>query len=161
MRIDSTGLMILAGPGIKFPATQVASADPNTLDDYEEGTWTPTVVGATTAGTATYTTQIGNYVKIGKQVTVSFSVSYTSGTGTGFLKVRGLPFTIDNTTNYAPLGAATFDNIATSALSFVCCQGLAGLADCKFTESVIGGGAVASTAYDAAGSLYGTFSYNV
>jgi len=38
-----TGTMNLAGGQIKFPATQNSSADANTLDDYEEGTWTPTL----------------------------------------------------------------------------------------------------------------------
>jgi hypothetical protein len=43
---DATGTVVISGTtpslnGITFPATQVASADANTLDDYEEGTWTP------------------------------------------------------------------------------------------------------------------------
>jgi hypothetical protein len=64
MRIDSTGLMTLAGPGIKFPATQVASADANTLDDYEEGTWTPNQgPGLTVVGTFASS---GSYTKIGR-----------------------------------------------------------------------------------------------
>jgi hypothetical protein len=50
---------LLAGGGLKFPAVQVASADANTLDDYEEGTWTPSV-----GGDATYTSQLGIYIKI-------------------------------------------------------------------------------------------------
>jgi hypothetical protein len=41
-----------SGAGITFPAAQSASSDANTLDDYEEGTWTPNV-----GGTATYTLQ--------------------------------------------------------------------------------------------------------
>jgi hypothetical protein len=86
MRIDSTGLMTLAGPGIKFPATQVASADPNTLDDYEEGTWTPSV-----GGTATYSSRAGSYIKIGSLVFARFDITINVlGTGT---QTIGAPFT--------------------------------------------------------------------
>lgn len=86
-----TGLVTLSDGQIKFPATQVSSADVNTLDDYEEGTWTPSI-----GGTATYTTQVGRYVKIGKSVHVSFRlVINTRGTGSQTV-ISGLPFTTAN-----------------------------------------------------------------
>jgi len=50
------GVLELSG-GITFPATAVAASNANTLDDYEEGTWTPTIIGTSTAGTATYAIQ--------------------------------------------------------------------------------------------------------
>jgi hypothetical protein len=62
--------------GLKFPATQVASADPNTLDDYEEGTWTPNIANFTVSGT---TTSTGTYTKIGR--IVYFDVTFAN-TGT-------------------------------------------------------------------------------
>lgn len=62
--------------GIQFPATQAASSNANTLDDYEEGTFTPTQANFTITGTPTLT---GRYIKIGKLV--HFSVTFTS-TGT-------------------------------------------------------------------------------
>ncbi len=83
-----------SGAGITFPATQSASTDANTLDDYEEGTFTPTLTGETTAGTTTYTTQTGVYTKIGRQVTCIVSIVYTAATGTGNMLLGGLPFTI-------------------------------------------------------------------
>jgi hypothetical protein len=83
------------GGGIKFPATQVASADANTLDDYEEGTFTPVITGTTVAGTATYSSQSGSYIKIGRYVYLEMFVVFASThTGTGGTKVGGLPFTI-------------------------------------------------------------------
>jgi hypothetical protein len=82
-----------SGMGIKFPVTQSASTDANTLDDYEEGTWTPTAYGASTAGTTTYTTQEGSYVKVGKEVTVALSLNVSNATGTGSMRIGGLPFT--------------------------------------------------------------------
>lgn len=90
-----TGLLTLSGGQIAFPATQVASADPNTLDDYEEGTWTVVVQGTTTAGTGTYTNQVARYTKIGRMVFFEFTVAWTAHTGTGNIQVT-LPFTADS-----------------------------------------------------------------
>ena len=56
-----------SGAGITFPATQSASSDANTLDDYEEGTWTPNSTGITVVGTFSSS---GIYTKIGRVVTV-------------------------------------------------------------------------------------------
>jgi len=81
-----------SGAGITFPATQSASTDANTLDDYEEGTFTPTLFGNTVAGTTTYGNQWGIYTKIGRQVTVSVYITATATTGTGELRIGGLPF---------------------------------------------------------------------
>lgn len=55
---------------VTFPATQITSANPNTLDDYEEGTWTPAQAGVTlTVGSAAYT-------KIGRQVFYTFDITW-------------------------------------------------------------------------------------
>lgn len=77
---------------LKFPATQVASSDANTLDDYEEGTWTPTVTPQGGSLTS-YTTQTCAYTKIGRMVayTINFTIT-NAGTGSGGLIVT-LPFT--------------------------------------------------------------------
>lgn len=79
---------------IAFPAVQNASAGANTLDDYEEGTWTPGIsFGGGTTG-ITYTTQVGRYVKFGKVVYVSARIGLSSkGSSTGALLITGLPFT--------------------------------------------------------------------
>lgn len=77
-----------SGAGITFPATQSASSDANTLDDYEEGTWTPSLGGNTT-----YNSQNGTYTKVGRQVTVRGQVNVNAiGTGSTTL-ISGLPFT--------------------------------------------------------------------
>jgi hypothetical protein len=83
-----------SGAGITFPATQSASTDANTLDDYEEGTFTPTINGS-----PTYSNQTGSYVKIGKLVYVSIFVTWTGGTTSAFQKVNGFPFAIANNQN--------------------------------------------------------------
>lgn len=88
---DGTTLSLLKGQ-LKFPATQNPSADANTLDDYEEGTWTPTI--SSTVGTITsYTINSANYVKIGQLVAcmMVFTID-DNGTGSGYINVS-YPFT--------------------------------------------------------------------
>jgi hypothetical protein len=83
--------------GITFPATQVPSADANTLDDYEEGTWTPTLVPAT--GTITSSIVVGAYVKIGRQVTCVWNARITGGTITAISGLSGFPFIFSSQVN--------------------------------------------------------------
>lgn len=79
--------------GIKFPAVQVPSADANTLDDYEEGTWNPTVSGVTIGGVAgAYPVRDAFYIKIGKLVYVQCWLEWTGHTGTGQVIISGWPF---------------------------------------------------------------------
>ena len=86
-----------SGSGITFPASQSASSDANTLDDYEEGTWTPVpsrfVGGAiTTTGSITAT---GGYTKVGNLVTIvgSIIITGTVTQGSSDTVITGLPFT--------------------------------------------------------------------
>jgi len=96
-KLASTGTLTV--DNIQFPATQVASANANNLDDYEEGTWTP--VYALQSGSVTYSSQTGNYVKIGRQVTASFFINVNvSSSGVFENNIDGLPFTGSNT-NYS------------------------------------------------------------
>jgi hypothetical protein len=85
-----TGTDLTLSGGVYLGGTGAA----NYLDDYEEGTFTPTLVGSTAAGTATYLSQDGNYTKVGNQVTayVNLKVSALSG-ATGQLRFESLPFT--------------------------------------------------------------------
>jgi hypothetical protein len=76
----------------------------NKLDDYEEGTFTPTAYGASTAGTTTYATQTGSYTKVGDTVNVDIYISWTAMTGTGNLRIGGLPFTSSSASNYFASG---------------------------------------------------------
>jgi len=85
------------GGQIKFPATQVPSADANTLDDYEEGTWTPGIAfGEGTVGiTYNETFRYGKYTKIGNIVFFTgIAVLTSKGTSVGSATITGLPFTI-------------------------------------------------------------------
>ena len=82
-----------SGAGISFPATQSASTDANTLDDYEEGTWTPSAFN----GGGTGITYVANYVKIGRQVSCFFAINGTGLTTTAAsTTLSGLPFAPSN-----------------------------------------------------------------
>jgi hypothetical protein len=105
------------GTGITFPATQSASSNANTLDDYEEGTWTPTFFGTTTAGSPTYNAQVAAYTKIGRSVSVTCYISITNiGGMTGTLQIGGLPFTtMTGGSYYGGFAIAEFDGITFSS----------------------------------------------
>jgi hypothetical protein len=84
-----------SGAGITFPATQSASSDANTLDDYEEGTWLPVLTGDGGGTAMTYTTQIGKYTKIGNVVIADAYILLSNrGTITGNVIITGLPLPV-------------------------------------------------------------------
>lgn len=96
--ITPTGLIDISGASagqIKFPATQNASSNANTLDDYERGTYTQGIsFGGGTTG-ITYVGNTGQYVKIGDAVAIEgYTVLSNKGSSTGAAKVTGLPFTV-------------------------------------------------------------------
>lgn len=94
--LSASGLVSADGGQIKFPATQNASSNANTLDDYEEGTWTPVLTFATPGNlSVAYTTQAGHYTKIGRFVQAFFNLvlsTFTHTTASGNLQITGLPF---------------------------------------------------------------------
>jgi hypothetical protein len=85
-----------SGSGITFPATASASSNANTLDDYEEGTWTPTLTFS--SGSVTYQDQTGQYTKVGNLVTVSFWIRTGAvSSPSGAITITGLPFNANGT----------------------------------------------------------------
>lgn len=117
--LDNVGAIDLEGGQIAFPAVQLASADPNTFDDYEIGTFTIEVGDNDSDGSGegqSYSRQLGRYTKYGNRVCVQGQITATSvGTLTGNQAVRllGLPFVSSN-----EVGAASVINV----------NGVAGLA---------------------------------
>ena len=81
------------GVGITFPATQSASSDVNTLDDYEEGTWTPTV---TFGGGSATVSGFAAYIKIGKTCLVNGYISFSSVSSASAGAITNFPFTAAN-----------------------------------------------------------------
>lgn len=116
----STGNLIIgtSGQGIDFSATP-GTGTSELLADYEEGTFTPTIAGNTTAGVNTYTTQVGRYTKVGNRVNFDIAIIINAmGTGgnagAGYVTIAGLPFTPAGTTQIAMavgwLALVTFSN---------------------------------------------------
>jgi hypothetical protein len=84
----------------------------NTLDDYEEGTWTP----AYTVGSSGYSNQVGKYTKIGEQVTAYFYLQMNNNqVGGSTLHVGGLPFTCNSNSSYGAASGFHCNSWSTSA----------------------------------------------
>ena len=93
MTLANTPLQLTGGQ-IVFPATQISSADGNTLDDYEEGTWTPTLTYTGGNGNLSYAINDGTYIKIGKMVMFTCHLQFGETTASGYIDtINGLPFT--------------------------------------------------------------------
>jgi len=93
MAIDYVGNVQFSA-GLLIGGTAAA----NTLDDYEEGSWTPTILGATSTSGQSYSVQTGTYSRVGRLVHVTAEVVLAAkGTIGGFLKLSGLPFTPEGT----------------------------------------------------------------
>jgi len=89
-----------SGGQIQFPATQNASSNVNTLDDYEEGTWTPVLNFGGSAGVLIYNYQNGTYTKVGNVVTVRCYIAISTKTAaTGAATLSGLPYATKSTAN--------------------------------------------------------------
>jgi len=122
--VSSTGLAVTglvdisaATSGqIKFPATQNASANANTLDDYEEGTWTATFVVDSGSVTTSASIRYGFYTKIGRQVTITCMVAATAiSSPTGSLYIFTLPFPVSSTTGSDSAVSISGNNFTSSA----------------------------------------------
>lgn len=119
-----TGNLIVgtSGKGIDFSAnTGAAGMTSELLTWYEEGTFTPTILGDATPGVTTYTTQIGRYTRIGRCVNFRLQVTWTNMTGTGNLIIGGLPFTSANDAFVTPCATRT-SQLTFTANGFVVSQ---------------------------------------
>jgi hypothetical protein len=96
---DATGNMTVgvAAKGINFTAnTPAAGMTSQLLNWYEEGAWTPTVTGWTGI---TYATRVGNYTRIGNQVTCWFEIQFSGTSAASLVNITGLPFTVKASAN--------------------------------------------------------------
>jgi len=171
MTLNSTGLGVGVTPtgtggclqlksGITFPATQVASSDANTLDDYEEGTFTPTIIGTSTAGVGVYTVQLAKYTKVGRLVTVEVDLGWSAHTGTGNMQITGLPFTT-NATVFTSVTLGYVDNIALTAGNIMTAYTSTSSTLINLIQTPTGGGATTGVPIDVAGRIMGSVTYSV
>lgn len=152
---NTLGGILQLKSGITFPAARIVSSDPNTLDDYEEGTWTPTIAGATTTGAGTYTTQVGRYTQIGNIITLHFNLTWTAHTGTGSMRLAGFPVTSANVTNLVPIALCYANNLTiTGVLS---CNVLPN--NTYASLNAVNNGTGTALAMDTAATIAGTITY--
>ena len=155
-------VMGTSGKGIDFSATASGSGTMTSelLNDYEEGTFTPTIVGTSTAGTGTYTQQIGRYTKVGRLVTVDVYVAWYAHTGTGNMQIAGLPFT----TSSSPYSSVSFGYLSGIALTAGNTMiGFTQLSDTKIElwQTPTGGGTSTVVPVDTAGDIICSVTYTV
>jgi len=147
MHFDPSGYVLLSQGQLSFPAAQNPHSDPNTLDDYEEGAWTP--VDASGAGLVFSAT--GTYTKIGKLVVVVFNIIYPATANGTQSKVGGLPFTIGNNAGGA---AAAITNAPTRPLA-----GFVWVNTATFGVYDLVGGTVALNSQLSGGNIIGSLVY--
>lgn len=156
----------MANGQLKFPASQNASADANTLDDYEEGTWTPAF--SATSATFSHATQEGYYTKIGNLVVLTFRLSLNTSGNTlnaNNLSITGLPFAASGVSNVTcPLQWASsttayvqMSGFLASGASAITVRGLTAAATTNI-GSIAANAALHATA---GSSIWGTISYFV
>ena len=151
--------------GIKFPGTAVASSDANTLDDYEEGTWSPVYTGSTgSIGSTAYAGggQSGTYTKIGNLVNIFCRLVLSNkGSWTGEVRITGLPFAISSSPGGGFQGALESRTI--NFTSYATVRGAGGATYVEIVDSKDNtGSAIITTAEisDSSGFLF-TLSYQV
>jgi hypothetical protein len=111
LTLTAGNVIVASGQGIDFSATP-GTGTSELLDDYEEGSWTPSV-----GGDATYFHNYGSYVKVGRQVTVT-GFLYVNAIGTGSTTtLSGLPFTSENTYQKGCLSIGEVANLAVNVTS--------------------------------------------
>jgi hypothetical protein len=115
LRADNTVRIRVDGDGLKFGSDTAAA---NALDDYEIGTWTPTIIGSTTNPVYGTSTAVGDYVKVGDIVHATFLIIVTSvsNVGAGNKSVDGLPFT-NNQNSYQQVGLIGYNDVWADAVT--------------------------------------------
>jgi hypothetical protein len=149
-----TGIINNSEGRIQFPPIQIPSTDPNCFDDYEEGTFTPVLIGLTTSGTGTYTSQSGNYTKIGRIIFFNIFIEWSSHTGSGEMRISGLPFLSAN----SPISSCTVWHRNCTLLANNILQGYVGgfsggIGQVIFSQIPVGGGSLSIVTLDIAAGL--------
>lgn len=154
LTLTTGNLIVASGQGIDFSATPgTPGVTSELLNDYEEGTFTPIVLGDATAGTATYGAANGSYTKVGRLVNFQIYISWSSGTGVGNLLIGGLPFTNANNSTYPAISIGYLNDITLTIAYNPLALLLNNDTKVYFYQVPSGGGANVQIPYDSAGSL--------
>jgi len=161
MTLTTGNLIVASGQGIDFSATP-GTGTSELLADYEEGTWTPTVDGSTTAGAATYSEQAGSYTKIGNRLLFSAYISWSAHTGSGNMRINGLPFAAaNNAGNYNAVTIYMDAATALTALHVLQMRTILGSTGLFPTQAPTGGGAASQVPLPTSGGFMLTGQYYV
>jgi hypothetical protein len=145
-----------AGKGVNFAAnTPAAGMTSQLLNAYEEGAFTATVKGDSTAGTGTYSAQAGYYTRIGNVVNFRAAIVWSAHTGTGNLVIDGLPFTLNNSVQSTSIFTVMQQGITLTALNiFTSAYGVANTKTAACYSMPVGGGGLNNIALPASGTIY-------
>lgn len=150
-----------SGKGIDFSANpNPAGMTSELLNDYEEGTFTPFSYGTSSAGAGTYSSQIGKYTKIGNCVYFQIYIVQTAHTGTGNMRIGGLPFSSSSTSNLTPVATVYSDVTLPASTTMQPAVTGNGTFIILYTAPV-GGGSLGTVAMDGSCSLIFSGSYVV
>ncbi len=143
---------------VKFPSTAVPSTDANTLDDYEEGSFTPGIAFGGGSTGITYTTQIGRYTKIGNMVFANLHVQISAvGSDTGNATITGLPFATATLQAAATIGYYDGMSGLTGAIKGFAGTGLTTIA--LYQSAAAGTLAITQTVFTTASRFYVSIAY--
>jgi hypothetical protein len=130
-----------------------------TSDGYVEGTFTPVIEGITTAGVGTYSVQVGRYTRIGNRCLFNIQLTWSAHTGTGNMRLSGLPFSSDSTANNNSTFSILSSNITYGAGQL---SGWLATGSTNFNFVLMAtAAAYSSVALDTAGNMIITGSYEI
>jgi hypothetical protein len=156
VEFNADGGQLRANRGIWF-GTDTAAA--NALDDYEEGTWTPTL----NPGTVSYSAQYGSYTKIGRSVTVICVLTMSAVTSlTSSARISGLPFLPMGVPYYTTAASASESMALTANHNFAAIQYGANSFVYLFEEDSNGGMSQLNgeSKFTSSSKMYFTLTYN-
>ena len=140
-----------SGNGIDFAATPGPTSGTMTselLDDYEEGTWTPTLSAEVPGNlSVTYGVRLGTYTKVGRLVTASCRITtsaFTHTTATDDAQIQGLPFVARTLTNMRTVGSLTLFGANKAGFTQVNSQINSGSSSASFIATGVAGGSISS-----------------
>ena len=150
-RLETGNLIIAtAGKGIDFSATTEGSGTMTSelLDDYEEGTWTPTLSAEVPGDlSVTYGVRLGTYTKVGRLVTASCRITtsaFTHTTAADDAQIQGLPFAARTLTNMRTVGSLLLFGANKAGFTQVNSQVETGSSSASFIATGVAGASISS-----------------
>lgn len=132
--------------------------DSEILKDYKEGTWIPQISGSSAVGTATYSSQVGRFTKIGRMVYLQAHITWTGHTGTNNLLIGNLPFTTINSSAQST-AFAQYTNLTVPASSVVFLQCASNSTTINALSIATAGASSAALAIDSAATISFSIAY--